>query len=238
MWQTDGLDQGEALASHIFGYAIAYIIHHRLLPSVPSLISTLIHDDLTLSDFTLSASADHSPPTPPPATPDATTPLPYAITLFRDLALAILRCVLAERKTTLHQALPPSDPASVVHSLHLFPAGTTVTHTYFILGGCPVGQPEALPIALAAELDRYIALLTRLAELTANCTRAIAAITLPFVVVANSESSLAAVCGAAFGSTPMTSLRRSSDAAWGIGGRISCGIFDRRAETHAISSVA
>ena len=169
VWQTDGLDQGEALASHIFGYAIAYIIHHRLRPSVPSLITTLIHDDLTLSDFPLSSLATHPPPSTPsvPAAPDATTPLPRAIALFRTLALSILRCVLAERKTTLYQPLPPTDPASVVHFLHLFPAGTTVTHTHFILGGCPVGSPEALPIALAAELDRYTTLLTRLAELPA-----------------------------------------------------------------------
>jgi len=153
-WQTDGLDQGEALASHAFGLCLGTAIATSLAPSVPSLISTLVHDDTTMAALILACADDPIPPTP-----TAATPLPHAIALYSHLLLSILRCVLAGHKT--HILLPPGfDSAPIAH---LFPAGTTFSHTFYILAGSAVvASPTALPSVLLADLRRYASLLQRL----------------------------------------------------------------------------
>lgn len=165
VWQTDGLDQGEALAAHAHGYALATLIHRRLLPAVPTVTPTLIHDDTTLTDFI----SHHPPSSSPPRTLDASlTPLPFAVSLFRRLLLEHLRSILAGHKSLIFQPpLPASHPSSLPSLLHLFPPGSDTTSASFTLAGTPVGTTTGILSALSVLLSRHSALLTRLASIPA-----------------------------------------------------------------------
>ena len=61
--QTDALQQGEADASHAFGHVIARLITDHLLPAVPSLAASLIHDDTLFEAPALTVDADADGPT-------------------------------------------------------------------------------------------------------------------------------------------------------------------------------
>ena len=107
-WQTDALDQGESMASHIFGYLVTVTIVPALARCLsPPPILTLVHDDATLAAPLLAAAASHltiPAPGPPPSTPSTSssptdptpdTPLPFAI---RHLAIALSTIPMRPRR--------------------------------------------------------------------------------------------------------------------------------------------
>ena len=63
--QWDGLDQEEALALHAFGFTLGIVLQKYLLPRVPEIVLTLVHDDTTLAGYPLNQHA----PIPPPHSP-------------------------------------------------------------------------------------------------------------------------------------------------------------------------
>ena len=163
-YQTDALDQGEALAAHGFGFTFAYYLCLHLSPRVPTLLLTLVHDDTTLADrpFLPAAPADAAP-----SDVDASlTPLPYAIRLFAEIILTHLRLRIAAHKTLLFQPpLPSNDRRALPRLLHLFPAGSRVSSASFLLAGGPVGTVEGVAAALADALTAFQEAVTRLLKL-------------------------------------------------------------------------
>ena len=143
--QTDNLDQGEAIASYAFDLALGTLIKDLLLPRVPGIISTLIHDDSTFAgEIYVPGASD--PPADASVVTASSHPLVYAIRLYADLLAEHLRCVLAAHKTLIFQPHVLSDhPCSVSRHLHLLPRGTySVTHASFRLAGVDVRGGESL----------------------------------------------------------------------------------------------
>ena len=164
VYQTDGLDQGEAMASHIFGFTIADIMDRIFAPKARSCGRIFVHDDTSLTGEIF------CPPTPyaiMPADPDpVTTPLPYAVSLFAYILLHYMRTTLADGKTVCFQPLlPPDHPCLATLAAHLFPAGTKFSSTSYTLAGCDIATPSSFHIPLAKAVKAYDLLLKRLVNL-------------------------------------------------------------------------
>ena len=168
-FQYDGLDQGEALAAHAFGYTLGVLLQKFLLPSIPDIVITLVHDDTTLAGYPL------NPHTPiPPHNTIAHpfdhknltaehTPLPFAILLFTQILKKYMRCDVAGHKTNLFQQLLTAENTMRITSLaYLFPPGSKISSHGFKLAGVPIGIISDLPQLLTKSLTNYHALLERL----------------------------------------------------------------------------
>ena len=156
--QTDALDQGEALASHLFGLAYATVLRSHLYPAIPQpFCITLIHDDTTLIAPPFHPTRSHpQPPTSPNELDPHITPLPYAIQLLETILRDIFRCELATGKTHLLQRpLPPSHPCNLQTLMHLFPTGTSITTSHIILAGIPIMTHDSHPLALTPVLSKF-----------------------------------------------------------------------------------
>ena len=154
VFQTDGLDQGEAMASHIFGFTIADIMDRIFAPKVRNCGRLFVHDDTSLTGQVF------CPPTPNaimPTTPDPViTPLPYAVELFAYILLHYMRTTLADGKTVCFQPFFPADhPCLATLAAHLFPAGTKFSTTSYSLAGCDIATPSTFHIPLAKAVKLY-----------------------------------------------------------------------------------
>ena len=156
--QTDALDQGEALASHLFGLAYATVLRSHLYPAIPQpFCITLIHDDTTLiaPPFHPTTTRPHPPATLDELNPN-TTPLPYAIQLLETILRDVFRCELASGKTHLLQRpLPPAHKCNIQTLMHLFPTGTSITTTHIILAGIPIMTHDSQSHALTPFLTKF-----------------------------------------------------------------------------------
>ena len=161
-FQTNGLDQGEALAAHAFGLALGVIISTFLLPAIPDLVCTLVHDDTTFAHFPLNPL--HSPPPGDmPQISASYTPLPFAIDLYATLLKLHLDCELAGHKSVIFQpVLPPHHPLSIHLLADFFPRGSKLTSSHFILAGIPIAKFDYFGEALSNSLIKYDSLLQRL----------------------------------------------------------------------------
>ena len=169
--QSDSLDQGEACASHFFGDAFATAVSAVLRHLASTATDTYIHDDLTLSDYTIPLPLDPTASPIPTTIADATAitaPLAFAIHAIITHALPPLRLVLASTKTHIFQPpLPPDHPATASRLAHLFPPGTSFSSTHFILAGTPIYWGEGFRVPLLASLTSYRDLLRRLLDVPA-----------------------------------------------------------------------
>ena len=164
VFQTDGLDQGEAMASHIFGFTIADIMDRIFAPKVIDCGRLFVHDDTTLTGEIF------CPPTPnavmPTTTSPSITPLPYAVELFAYILLHYMRTTLADGKTVCFQPfLPAGHPCLASRAAHLFPAGTKFSSTSYKLAGCDIATTATFPAPLAKTVTAYSLLLNRLINL-------------------------------------------------------------------------
>ena len=156
--QTDALDQGEALASHLFGLAYATVLRSHLYPAIPQpFCITLIHDDTTLIAPPFQPTQTRpQPPTSPNELDPHSTPLPYAIQLLETILRDIFRCELATGKTHLLQRpLPPTHQCNLQTLMHLFPTGTSITTTHIILAGIPIMTHGSQSHALTPILSKF-----------------------------------------------------------------------------------
>lgn len=159
--QTDGLDQGEALASHAFGVTLGILIWNHLLPSVPSLIYTLIHDDTTFADLPLIIHL--LAPSLPLSISAEYTPLPFAIHLYRLILAKHMLCELAGHKSIVFQPpLPPDHPLCILRLTAIFPTSCKMTQEGFLLAGVPVALPSTFAVFLTRALHKYSLLIESL----------------------------------------------------------------------------
>jgi hypothetical protein len=85
-FQTDALDQGEAMAAHSFGYTIVTIMAAAVRHLLNDIDDIFIHDDVTFSGKIFT---DPTGATPMPGNPfdPSLTPIPHAIQLFQKTML-------------------------------------------------------------------------------------------------------------------------------------------------------
>ena len=169
-FQTDGLDQGNALSQYDFGQVFADFLDAALTP-YPESLHTCIHDDVALSalffisDLLVNGSLpDH---------PDDSTPLPKILAVLSTDCRRCLRLLLALDKFFI--LMPRLTAALASHALagfrpsdypHLFPANTTFSDSHFKFGGQYLAAATSLlPEILAGDLPRYRSILARATNL-------------------------------------------------------------------------
>ena len=164
VYQTDGLDQGEAMASHIFGFTIADIMDRIFAPKARSCGRIFVHDDTSLTGEIF------CPPTPyaiMPAAPDpVTTPLPYAVCAIRLHSSPLYAHYSSRWKDCLLPTAPSSRPP-----MPRYPCRPSLPCWYQILFNllypCWLRHSNSLllPHPLAKAVKAYDLLLKRLVNL-------------------------------------------------------------------------
>ena len=117
-FQTDALDQGEAMTAHSFGYTIVTIMAAAVRNLLNDVSDIFIHDDVTFGGEVFT---DPKGATPIPGNPldPSLTPIPHAIQLFQKAMLKYMRTKLAASKTICYQPrLPPGHPCTASSFAH------------------------------------------------------------------------------------------------------------------------
>ena len=102
----------------------------------------------------------------PPVVDAKLTPLPHAIRLFTEIIRNHLRLRVASHKTLLFQPpLPDGDRRALPRLLHLFPNGSRVSDSCFVLAGSPVGTVAGVAAKLSDALIAFNEAARKLLEL-------------------------------------------------------------------------
>ena len=140
-------------------YMFAYFLRLLLTPRIPTLVLTFVHDDTTFADhpFLPGNDADAAPP----VVDAKLTPLPHAIRLFTEIIRDHLRLRIASHKTLLFQPpLPDDDRRALPRLLHLFPDGSRVSDSCFVLAVAallapsPASPPSSRTLSLPSMRQR------------------------------------------------------------------------------------